>query len=75
MSRSPLYLDAAVDRLRAGGLAIGPQIRARLSPLLFEHINFHGSYPFQRPDLNGRLRELREVAALDAEAGAVDPGE
>lgn len=34
-----------------------------------EHINSHGSYPFQRPDLHGRLRELREVAALDAEPG------
>ncbi|MEV6033906.1 Tn3 family transposase [Nonomuraea sp. NPDC052116] len=61
-----LYLGAAVDRLEASGLAIGPQIRARLSPLLFEHINFHGSHPFHRPDLHGRLRE---VATLDAEPG------
>ncbi|MEV4020507.1 Tn3 family transposase [Nonomuraea angiospora] len=62
-----LYLDAAANRLKAGGLTVGPQIRARLSPLLFEHINLHGSYPFHRPDLHGRLRELREVTAADAE--------
>ncbi|MEQ4722939.1 hypothetical protein [Nonomuraea sp. B19D2] len=33
------------------------EIRARLSPLLYEHINFHGFYPFNRPDLGGRLRD------------------
>jgi len=31
-----------------------------LSPLLFEHINFHGSYPLNRPNLGGRLRDLRD---------------
>ncbi|GAA3263405.1 hypothetical protein [Nonomuraea helvata] len=50
----------------AGSPATGPQIRARLSPLLFEHINCPGSHPFHRPDQHGRLRE---VAALDAEPG------
>ena len=55
-----LYVDSAVARLEAGGLGGGPQIRARLSPLLFEHVNFHGSYPFNRPNLGGRLRELRD---------------
>ncbi|RVX41090.1 Tn3 transposase DDE domain-containing protein [Nonomuraea polychroma] len=51
-----LYIDAAVKRLEAGGLGVGPEIRARLSPLLFEHINFHGFYPFNRPELGGGLR-------------------
>ena len=60
-----LYVDAAVARLEAGGLGVGPQIRARLSPLLFEHINFHGSYPFNRPNLGGRLRDLRDPRPAD----------
>ena len=54
-----LYIDAAVKKLEAGGLGISPEIRARLSPLVFEHINFHGFYPFTRPDLGGGLRDLR----------------
>ncbi|MDP9843371.1 Tn3 family transposase [Streptosporangium lutulentum] len=62
-----LYIDAAVKKLEAGGLGISPAIRARLSPLLFEHINFHGFYPFNRPDLGGRLRELRDPKAADKE--------
>jgi hypothetical protein len=46
---SPAYSQAtisAVKQLEAGGLGIGHDIRARLSPLVFEHINFHGFYPF-----------------------------
>ncbi|WP_326640152.1 transposase [Streptosporangium sp. NBC_01755] len=46
--------DASVERVEAGGLGIGPENRSRLSPLLFEHINFHGFYPFNRPDLGWR---------------------
>ena len=34
-----LYIDAAVTKLEAGGLGISPGIRARLSPLGFEHIH------------------------------------
>ena len=60
-----LYIDAAVARLEAGGLGVGPRIRARLSPLLFEHVNFHGSYPFNRPNLGGRLRDLRDPHPVD----------
>ncbi|MFG2076375.1 Tn3 family transposase [Nonomuraea maritima] len=62
-----LYIDAAVKRLEAGRLGIKggevtPEIRARLSPLLFEHINFQGFYPFN-PELGGGLRELRDPNA------------
>ena len=42
---------------------ISPEIRARLSPLGCEHINFHGFYPFHRPDLGEGLRDLRDPAA------------
>jgi hypothetical protein len=62
-----LYIDAAVKKLEAGGLGISPEIRASLSPLGFEHINFHGFYPFNRPDLGGGLRDLRDPGATDQE--------
>jgi TnpA family transposase len=54
-----LYIDAAVKKLESSGMAIPAEIRSRLIPLMFEHINFHGFYPFTRPDLGGGLRELR----------------
>ena len=60
-----LYTDAAVKKLEASGMTIPAEIRARLSPLVFEHINFHGFYPFARPDLGGGLRELRDPGASD----------
>lgn len=63
-----LYIDAAVKQLEAGGLGIGHDIRARLSPLVFEHINFHGFYPFHRPDLGQGLRALRDPNAADSES-------
>ncbi|MEQ4724625.1 Tn3 family transposase [Nonomuraea sp. B19D2] len=63
-----LYIDAAVKALQADGqLSIGPEIRARLTPLIWEHINFHGSYPFTRPETPGNLRPLRDVTAEDDE--------
>ncbi|MFF3062179.1 hypothetical protein [Streptomyces sp. NPDC057909] len=34
-------MDAAVKKLQAQGLSISPEIRARLSPLVHEHINFY----------------------------------
>ena len=49
------------------GGRISPEIRARLSPLVSEHINFHGFYPFHRPDLGEGLRDLRDPAAADQE--------
>jgi TnpA family transposase len=67
-----LYIDAAVKQLEAGAMGvkggrISPEIRARLSPLVFEHINFHGFYPFHRPDLGEELRDLRDPSAADHE--------
>jgi hypothetical protein len=70
--RNSLYIDAAVKQLEAGAMGIkggriSPEIRARLSPLGFEHINFHGFYPFHRPDLGEGLRDLRDPAARQEE--------
>ncbi|MBB5781963.1 hypothetical protein HD596_008719 [Nonomuraea jabiensis] len=63
-----LYIDAAVKALQAdGNLVIGPEIRARLSPLIWEHITFHGSYPFTWPEMPGNLRPLRDATAEDDE--------
>jgi TnpA family transposase len=60
-----LYIDAAVKKLEAGGLGISPEIRARLPPLVSGHINFHGFYPFNRPDLGGGLRDQRDPNTTD----------
>lgn len=49
-----LYIDTAVDQLRADGFPATKDMCARLSPLICEHINFRGSYTFPnstcRPD-------------------------
>jgi hypothetical protein len=58
-----LYMDAAVKDLHAGGLTISPEIRSRLSPLVHEHINFHGRYPLVRSHGGGALRALRDPNA------------
>ncbi len=58
-----LYIDAAVKKLEAGGMTISPEIRAHLSPLQWEHINFHGRYPIVRTHPGGRLRPLRRPGA------------
>ncbi|MGI5291387.1 Tn3 family transposase [Nonomuraea polychroma] len=65
-----LYIDAAVKKLDSGALGIKggqvtPEIRAHVLPLLFEHINFHGFYPFNRPEVGGALRELHNPAAAE----------
>jgi TnpA family transposase len=60
-----LYIDAAVKELEAGGMSGSAEIRARLSPLQFDHINFNGRYPIARPDLTGALRPLRDPGTQD----------
>jgi TnpA family transposase len=58
-----LYIDAAVRELEAGGLTVSPEIRSRLSPLIHDHINFHGRYPIVRSHPGQRLRPLRDPRA------------
>ena len=53
---------------RAKANSIQPEDVARLSPLVFEHINLLGRYAFSVPDsvVRGQLRPLRNPAdALD----------
>jgi TnpA family transposase len=56
-----LYLDAALDHLRASGYLVKPEDVARLSPLGFKHVNFLGRYNFPTPTVKpGQLRALRD---------------
>ncbi len=65
-----IYMDAALNQLRAEGFNVREEDVARLSPLGFEHINMLGRYAFTLPDAvaRGELRPLRNPAAQGAEA-------
>ena len=56
-----LYMDAALEQLRREGHSINPEDVARLSPLVFDHINLLGRYAFSVPESvqRGELRPLR----------------
>ncbi|WP_433539398.1 Tn3 family transposase [Streptosporangium sandarakinum] len=58
-----LYLDAAVQRLRAQGFPVTDEMCARLSPIAYEHINFLGRYAFTRADVGSGLRPFHDVPA------------
>ncbi len=45
-----IYMDAALNQLRAEGFDVRPEDAARLSPLGFDHINMLGRYAFILPD-------------------------
>jgi len=57
-----IYMDAALDQLRAEGFDVRQEDVARLSPLGFEHTNMLGRYAFILPDgiARGELRPLRD---------------
>jgi TnpA family transposase len=57
-----IYMDAALDQLRAGGHDVRDEDIARLSPLGFDHINMLGRYAFTLPETvaRGELRPLRD---------------
>jgi hypothetical protein len=59
-----LYINAALDQLVGEGYSILADDVARLSPLVFEHINLLGRYSFSVPDsvVRGQLRPLRNPA-------------
>jgi hypothetical protein len=56
-----LYMDAALHQLQGEGFLIKEEDAARLSPLVFEHINLLGRYTFSVPESvqRGELRPLR----------------
>ena len=57
-----MYMDAALNQLRAEGFDVRAEDVARLSPLGFDHINMLGRYAFILPDpiARGELRPLRD---------------
>jgi len=61
------YQDAALRQLRASGYPVSDEDIARLSPLGYEHINFHGHYSFPLPPAT--LRPLRDPMAADQDDG------
>jgi hypothetical protein len=56
-----LYINAALQQIAAEGYPIEPEDVARLSPLVFDHINLLGRYAFSVPEsvARGELRPLR----------------
>ena len=56
-----LYMDAAIARLRQTGYHVRDEDVARLSPLIYNHINMLGRYTFAVHEavIRGELRPLR----------------
>ena len=57
-----VYMDAALNQLRAESFDVRDEDVARLSPLSFDHVNMLGRYAFILPDqiARGELRPLRD---------------
>jgi hypothetical protein len=57
-----IYMEAALEQLRADGHTVKNEDVARLSPLLHEHINLLGRYSFSVPEAvaKGELRPLHD---------------
>lgn len=56
------YMDAAISKLQATGEKIKPEDLARLSPLVYQHINMLGRYSFALPESvqKGELRSFHK---------------
>ena len=67
-----LYMNHAVEDMRARGMRVRPEDVERLSPLGYDHINLLGRYTFSLPDeiRQGALRPLRELDETKQEAPA-----
>lgn len=55
-----IYIQSALDYLRSTGMIINPEDEAKLSPLMYGHINFLGSFKFSLSEevSRGLLRPL-----------------
>ncbi|MGH3190136.1 MAG: Tn3 family transposase, partial [Streptosporangiaceae bacterium] len=60
---STVYLNAALEQLRAQDYPVREEDSARLSPFVSQHLGVHGAYSFLLPDLAGAIRELRDPDA------------
>ena len=63
-----IYMEAALNHLRAQGIEIRPADLTRLSPLTHRHIHLLGRYAFTLPEpiANGALRSLNQEELDDA---------
>lgn len=70
-----LYMDAALNQLRAEGYDVRDEDVARLSPLGHEHINMLGRYAFTLPETvaRGGLRPLRDSRSAGDEPDGAGP--
>lgn len=55
-----IYIDAVIQELQKEGKSVRDEDAARLSPLVYDHVNMLGRYSFDIPDsvVNGGLRPL-----------------
>jgi hypothetical protein len=62
-----VYMQAALDQLRAEDYQVNPDDVARLSPLGYKHFNFLGQYSFNLAEsvASGKLRPLRSPNDLN----------
>ena len=67
LALNTLYMEAALNQLRAEGMEVTPEDAARLSPLVHKHINFQGRYSFALSEsvARGGWRPLRDPYAQD----------
>jgi TnpA family transposase len=59
-----IYMEAVLQQLRKEGYPMNEEDKARLSPLIHEHINTQGRHSFMVPEavVKGELRPLRNPA-------------
>jgi Tn3 transposase DDE domain len=64
-----MYIQDALDELRASGAVVRPEDVERLSPLVFHHINVQGKYHFTLPEevAQGHHRPLRDPQMIQEE--------
>ena len=62
-----VYLDRALDQLRAQDYPVLDADVARLSAFIRDHIGIDGHYSFNLPDLGGTHRPLRDPDATGDE--------
>ena len=55
-----VYINAALQQLRAAGYPVLDADVVRLHPFMRRHLAVQGDYSFLLPALDGRLRELRD---------------
>ena len=63
-----IYIQAALDHLRQRSVVINKEDEARLSPLVYGHVNMLGHYAFTLSDAikNGKLRPLNQPIEMVA---------